>query len=91
MFQDCSNSAAFCALNSPFRVFQTPGNDGRHFYSTGSRTRGYSPSASRLSDAHFLVIREDFVKLAAMGNRLEEEKRQCSPLPNIFLHFFYNQ
>ena len=21
MFQDCSNSAAFCALNSPFRVF----------------------------------------------------------------------
>jgi len=59
--------------------------------STGSRTRGYLPSASRLSDAHFLVIREDFVKLAAMKNRLEEEKRQCSPLPNIFLRFLYKQ
>ena len=37
----------------PFRVFQTPFT-WYVFSPTGSRTRGYSPSASRLSDASFL-------------------------------------
>ena len=74
MFQDCSNSAAFCALNSLFRVFTDAKGMMDAISSTGSRTRGYLPSASRLSDAYFLVIQEDFVKLAAMGNRLEDGK-----------------
>ena len=44
MFQDCSNSAAFCALNLPFRVF----TDAKGMMDAISIPRVQEPAAIRL-------------------------------------------
>ena len=65
MFNRKLTTHCYSLILLPFRVFQTPFT-WCAFSPTGSRTRGYSPSASRLSDASFLS--HDFKSRLEDGN-----------------------